>query len=170
MTTYWTTMTSPVDDLLLTSDGSALTRVWFAPFDDILRPEWVRDDSDDGLLGEARAQLSAYFAGERTDFDLPLAPVGTPFQLKVWQALRGIPYAGTINYGQLAAQVGNPAASRAVGLANGRNPISIVVPCHRVIGADGSLTGYGGGLGRKRTLLDLERRVAGEPTDQLALL
>jgi methylated-DNA-[protein]-cysteine S-methyltransferase len=123
------------------------------------------------VLDAAVRQLREYFAGERRDFDLPLEPAGTPFQLTVWDALRGIPYAETINYGQLAVRVGNPTASRAVGLANGRNPISIVVPCHRVIGANGSLTGYGGGLDRKRTLLDLERRTAGAERDsQLSLL
>ena len=122
------------------------------------------------MLDEAVRQLGEYFAGERRDFDLPLDPVGTPFQLTVWAALRDIPYAETINYGQLAGRVGNPHASRAVGLANGRNPISIVVPCHRVIGANGSLTGYGGGLDRKRTLLELERRTAGDQEPQLSLL
>ena len=122
------------------------------------------------VLDQAAAQLGEYFAGERTEFDLPLEPAGTPFQRSTWLALREIPYAETINYGQLALRVGNPKASRAVGLANGRNPISIVVPCHRVIGADGSLTGYGGGLDRKRLLLDLERRVAGVEDPQLSLL
>jgi methylated-DNA-[protein]-cysteine S-methyltransferase len=105
----------------------------------------------------AAGQLAAYFAGELTEFDLPLAPAGTDFQRRVWNDLRAIPYGQTISYGELARRVGNPAASRAVGLANGRNPIAIVVPCHRVIGADGSMTGYGGGLDRKRFLLALER-------------
>ena len=127
-------------------------------------------ERDDDGFEDARSQLAEYFAGERTEFDLPLEPAGTPFQRSTWLALREIPYAETINYGQLALRVGNPKASRAVGLANGRNPISIVVPCHRVIGADGSLTGYGGGLDRKRLLLDLERRVAGAEDPQLSLL
>ncbi len=153
MTTFMTIVESPVGPLLLTSDGTALTRLLFATEPD---PSWSVDECP--VLVRAAQQLAEYFRGERTDFDLPLDPAGTPFQLTVWMALRDIPYAGTINYGQLATQVGNPRASRAVGLANGRNPISIVVPCHRVIGADGSLTGYGGGLDRKRTLLDLERR------------
>ncbi|MDQ1617683.1 MAG: methylated-DNA-[protein]-cysteine S-methyltransferase [Actinomycetota bacterium] len=169
MTTYWTTIHSPVGELLLTSDDSALTRLLFSPF--TLDPTWSTERS--AVLDETVTQLAAYFAGERTDFDLPLAPAGTPFQLRVWEALREIAYATTINYGQLALRVGNVKASRAVGLANGRNPISIVVPCHRVIGANGSLTGYGGGLDRKRTLLDLERRTAGviDPADdQLTLL
>jgi methylated-DNA-[protein]-cysteine S-methyltransferase len=169
VTTYWTTVDSPVGELLLTSDGTSLTRLLFSPF--AVDPIW--SDEPCAVLTEAVTQLDDYFTGERTDFDLPLAPAGTPFQLRVWEALRDIPYAETINYGQLAMRVGNVKASRAVGLANGRNPISIVVPCHRVIGANGSLTGYGGGLDRKRTLLDLERRVVGAPdaeTNQLSLL
>ncbi|MDQ1603464.1 MAG: methylated-DNA-[protein]-cysteine S-methyltransferase [Actinomycetota bacterium] len=169
MTTYRTTIDSPVGQLLLTSDGTSLTRLLFGPYD--IDPSWV--DQRDDVLDESVHQLDDYFAGRRTDFDLPLEPAeGTAFQRRVWLELRTIPYATTINYGQLAGRVGNPNASRAVGLANGRNPISIVVPCHRVIGANGSLTGYGGGLDRKRLLLDLERRVAGtEPIeDQLSLL
>jgi methylated-DNA-[protein]-cysteine S-methyltransferase len=114
-------------------------------------------DPDAEPFAAAAAQLSAYFAGQLTEFDLPLSPAGTDFQRKVWSGLRTIPYGQTVSYGELARQVGSPAASRAVGLANGRNPIAIVVPCHRVIGADGSLTGYGGGLDRKRFLLALER-------------
>jgi methylated-DNA-[protein]-cysteine S-methyltransferase len=165
-TTYWTTVDSPVDELLLTSNGTALTRLLFSPF--TVDPAWSEGPCD--VLDEAAAQLRDYFAGNRTDFDLPLEPTGTPFQLTVWRALCEIPYAETINYGQLATRVGNSNASRAVGLANGRNPISIVVPCHRVIGANGSLTGYGGGLDRKRTLLDLERRTAGVEDSQLSLL
>jgi methylated-DNA-[protein]-cysteine S-methyltransferase len=101
-------------------------------------------------------QLAAYFAGELTEFDIALDPSGSPFQRTVWMALRTIPYGQTRSYADIARQIGNPTASRAVGLANGRNPISIIVPCHRVIGANGSLTGYGGGLERKRALLDLE--------------
>ena len=111
-------------------------------------------------LGEARRQLTEYFDGARRDFDLPLAAGGTPFQRRVWDELRRIPYAETISYGELARRIGKPTASRAVGAANGRNPISIVVPCHRVIGADGTLTGFGGGLPVKRSLLALERQVA----------
>jgi methylated-DNA-[protein]-cysteine S-methyltransferase len=107
-------------------------------------------------FASAADQLAAYFAGQLTEFDLPLAPAGTQFQQAVWAALRQIPYGETWSYGQLASKIGNPAAVRAIGLANGRNPIAVVVPCHRVIGADGSLTGYGGGLDRKRFLLDLE--------------
>jgi methylated-DNA-[protein]-cysteine S-methyltransferase len=107
----------------------------------------------------AAEQLAAYFGGRLTDFTLPLAPAGTPFQRRVWAGLQAIPYGETWSYGQLASKIGNPAAVRAVGLANGRNPIAVVIPCHRVIGSDGSLTGYGGGLDRKRFLLDLEANV-----------
>lgn len=116
-----------------------------------------RRDPADSPFAAVAEQLQSYFAGELTGFDLPLAMRGTPFQQRVWDALREIPYGAVVTYGQLAGTLGSPGSSRAVGLANGRNPISIVVPCHRVIGASGSLTGYGGGLGRKRYLLDLER-------------
>ena len=113
-------------------------------------------------LRAAKRQLAEYFNGARRDFDLPLAPDGTVFQRRVWDQLRRIPFAETISYGELALRIGKPTASRAVGAANGRNPLAIVVPCHRVIGADGALTGYGGGLPIKEALLALERRVAGE--------
>ena len=113
-------------------------------------------DRDDAALADASTQLLEYLAGERTAFDLALDPVGTPFQLRVWEALRAIPYGETRTYGWLAASIGQPTAVRAVGLANSRNPISIVVPCHRVVGASGALTGYAGGIECKRTLLDLE--------------
>jgi len=109
----------------------------------------------------AADQLDAYFAGERTTFDLPLAARGSDFQQRVWAALLGIPYGATESYGDLAQRIGSPGAARAVGLANGKNPIGIVIPCHRVVGSNGSLTGYGGGLNRKRQLLDLERAVSG---------
>jgi len=112
------------------------------------------------LLLEAKRQVLEYFAGERRSFDLPLAPKGTPFQERVWQALRTIPYGQTRSYGQIAAEVGNPKAGRAVGGANHRNPISLIQACHRVIGASGRLVGYGGGLDKKETLLALERRVS----------
>ena len=117
---------------------------------------------DDPALAAAAQQLTAYFAGELSSFDLPLSMAGTSFQQTVWASLRDIPYGETISYGELARRIGQPSASRAVGLANGRNPISIVVPCHRVVGANGSLTGYGGGLDRKRYLLALEQRVSGQ--------
>lgn len=115
----------------------------------------VRDDA--GPFGEVTRQLVEYFAGERTEFDLPLRLEGTGFQRQVWAGLQDVPYGETWSYGQLAAHIGSPGASRAVGLANGRNPIGVIVPCHRVVGANGKLTGYGGGLERKQFLLDLER-------------
>ena len=116
-----------------------------------------RSPQDDPLLAAVAEQLGAYFRGELTDFDLPVAAAGTPFQQRVWEALRRIPYGETRSYGRLAAEVGNAAASRAVGAANGRNPVSIVVPCHRVIGATGRLTGYAGGMTTKEQLLAHER-------------
>lgn len=116
---------------------------------------------DPTAFTEVIGQLKEYFAAQRTDFDLPLTFAGTPFQRVVWAALREIPYGETVSYGQLAERIGRPSASRAVGLANGRNPIGIIVPCHRVVGATGGLTGYGGGLERKRYLLELERPALG---------
>ena len=124
--------------------------------------EWVEDRA---LLEPVVVQLEEYFDGGRTEFDLPLAPAGTPFQREVWALLQRIPYGATTTYGEMAAQLGNPNASRAVGAANGRNPISIVIPCHRAIGKNGTLTGYAGGLEMKRKLLDLERRVVGVELD-----
>ena len=122
------------------------------------RQGWERDDH---AFADAATQLEAYFAGERFEFDLELDMIGTDFQRRVWAALLTIPYGETRSYGEIAQQIGSPGASRAVGLANGHNPIGIIVPCHRVIGANGSLTGYGGGLDRKRQLLDMEKnRVA----------
>ena len=151
----YTTTPSPIGDLLLVGDADALSGLYMqaGPRPKPIDPAWERDDT---AFDDAIDQLDAYFAGERTAFDLPLAPAGTPFQLRVWDELRRIPYGTTTSYGELAARLGQPTASRAVGLANGRNPISVVVPCHRVIGANGSLTGFGGGTERKRLLLDLE--------------
>ncbi|MET8782797.1 MULTISPECIES: methylated-DNA--[protein]-cysteine S-methyltransferase [unclassified Streptomyces] len=120
-------------------------------------PEETFGERDDTPFGEATAQLRAYFAGESKDFTLEMRLQGTPFQRSVWEQLRKIPYGETRSYGELADALGNPGASRAVGLANGKNPIGIIVPCHRVVGANGDLTGYGGGLARKRRLLDFER-------------
>lgn len=126
------------------------------------RPEWRHARRTlPGPLREAKRQLREYFDSGRRAFDLPLAPAGTAFQMRVWEALRGIPYGETVSYGELARRIGRPTASRAVGAANGRNPLSIVVPCHRVIGADGALTGYGGGLPVKETLLAHEQGVCG---------
>ena len=148
----WTLLDpTPVGPLLLETDGEALTGLWFGE-----KPVPGERDDDHPLLRRAAEQLAEYFAGRRNAFDLPLAPSGTAFQLRVWEQLRLIPYGTTISYGELARRVGNPAASRAVGLANGRNPLAIVVPCHRVIGANGALTGFGGGMDAKRTLLELE--------------
>jgi methylated-DNA-[protein]-cysteine S-methyltransferase len=141
---------SPIGTLLLTGDGHALTGLYMER-----QPSGARDDA---ALAHARDQLEAYFAGELTSFDLPLAAGGTEFQQRVWAALRQIPYGETTSYAAVAASIGRPDACRAVGLANGRNPISIVVPCHRVIGSSGALTGYGGGIERKRLLLELETR------------
>jgi methylated-DNA-[protein]-cysteine S-methyltransferase len=155
---------SPVGPLTLVAEDGRLTGLFMEVHRHAL-PEEERglpgDPADEPFAAAAR-QLAAYFAGELTRFDLPLALAGTPFQQKVWAALQDIPYGQTVTYGQLAALLGSPAASRAVGLANGKNPVSIVVPCHRVIGSDGSLTGYGGGLDRKRFLLALERAAAGQ--------
>jgi methylated-DNA-[protein]-cysteine S-methyltransferase len=150
MTTF-TINDSPVGLLLLTTDGAGLTGLHFPPHD--VDASWERDDP---AFTDVARQLDEYFAGTRTQFDIPLHPTGTPFQLKVWEQLREIPYGETISYGALARRLASPNASRAVGLANGRNPIAIIIPCHRVIGANGSLTGYGGGLDRKRFLLGLE--------------
>ena len=157
-TTYFSVCPSPVGSLLLLSNGRALTGLYMEDQRHGLtfNPAWTRDDA---LLAPAREQLAAYFAGELTEFDLPLAPEGTPFQRDVWKQLRAIPYGCTISYGELARRVGKPSASRAVGAANGRNPLGVIVPCHRVIGANGSLTGYGGGLDRKKQLLGLEAEV-----------
>jgi methylated-DNA-[protein]-cysteine S-methyltransferase len=155
---YFSMVESPVGPLTLVGEGDELVGVYFANASvAAARPSgWVRDD---GRLRPAAAQLGEYFAGRRTRFDLPLAPRGTAFQRAVWTALLEIPFGATASYGELARAIGKPAACRAVGAANGRNPLSIVIPCHRVIGADGSMTGYGGEIARKRTLLDLEARV-----------
>lgn len=150
---------SPIGPLLLSGDGEVLTGLTMESrkHSDELPPGTHRDDA---LFRVARAQLEAYFAGELAEFTLAIAPAGAPFQLRVWRALLEIPFGTTESYGALARRIGLPQAARAVGLANGRNPISIVIPCHRVIGADGSLTGYGGGLERKRWLLAHEQRHA----------
>lgn len=163
--TRWTVTDSPVGELRVVATGEALTAIEFTPFAGgptvpgaLGRPLGARDDADP-LLRTALAQLSAYFARELEIFDLPLAPRGTPFQLRVWEQLSLIPYGETASYGEIARRLGmTNAASRAVGLANGRNPIPMVVPCHRVIGADGTLTGYAGGLERKQVLLGLEQK------------
>jgi methylated-DNA-[protein]-cysteine S-methyltransferase len=150
----YTYVDSPIGRLLLSCDGECLTGVYM---DVPSKPPrdtrgWV-PDANANPLPEVVRQLGEYFAGTRREFDLPLRLEGTPFQQRVWKSLTEIPYGETWSYGELAKRIGNPNASRAVGLANGSNPIAILVPCHRVIGADGSLTGYGGGLDRKRWLL-----------------
>ena len=150
-----TTHESPVGELTLVGDGEAISGLYMTEHRH--RPPLpATARRDDAAFAHAREQLDEYFAAERTEFDLPLRMEGSSFQREVWTALRDIRYGETVSYGELARRIGRPDASRAVGLANGRNPISIVVPCHRVIGASGSLTGYGGGIERKRFLLDLE--------------
>ncbi|MFE0821547.1 methylated-DNA--[protein]-cysteine S-methyltransferase [Streptomyces sp. NPDC058794] len=154
-----TVIDSPYGALTLVAEDGALCGLYMT--DQRHRPpEETFGPADDGPFAQAEEQLTAYFAGELKDFTLDLRLNGTPFQRTVWDQLRKIPYGETRTYGELADALGNPAASRAVGLANGRNPIGIIVPCHRVIGASGSLTGYGGGLERKRRLLDFERGTA----------
>ncbi|HXA36272.1 MAG TPA: methylated-DNA--[protein]-cysteine S-methyltransferase [Steroidobacteraceae bacterium] len=144
---------SPIGRLLLTSDGSALTGLYMEPSRKARSTEGWTQDVTVAPLSAAVRQLTEYFAGSRRVFELPLRLQGTDFQRRVWRELTEIPYGETWSYGELAKRIDSPSASRAVGLANGRNPIAILVPCHRVIGADGSLTGYGGGLDRKRWLL-----------------
>ncbi len=151
-------MDSPIGKLLLFGTERGLSGIYMTRqnhFDGIQK-DWKRDDVK--WRGVTR-QLREYFAGKRRDFDIPLDVEGTEFQMKVWNALCKIPFGRTASYADIARKIGKPKAMRAVGMANGRNPVSIIVPCHRVIGADGSLTGYGGGLDRKKILLDLESRV-----------
>jgi methylated-DNA-[protein]-cysteine S-methyltransferase len=157
-----TVMDSPIGPLTLAGTGGALTGLYMDR--QRYRPETETfGDRDDAPFAAAVTQLREYFAGRRTEFDLSLNLIGTPFQRQVWEALLTIPYGQTVSYGELADRLGRPrGAARAVGLANGHNPIGIIVPCHRVVGTDGGLTGYGGGLDRKRHLLDFERRVSAE--------
>jgi methylated-DNA-[protein]-cysteine S-methyltransferase len=157
MTEFFTTMQSPIGEIVLRSDGQSLTGV----FTHGPKPKDLRKgerNPDDGVLAEAREELTAYYAGTLQEFKVPLAPQGTPFQQRVWKALLEIPFGETESYGQLARRIGAPNAARAVGLANGRNPIAIIIPCHRVIGSSGALVGYGGGLPRKKWLLEHEAR------------
>jgi methylated-DNA-[protein]-cysteine S-methyltransferase len=164
-TLLYATIDSPIGELLLLGDGRALHGLYMQegrkPID--LAPAWRQAPA---AFGEVTEQLQEYFAARRTSFDVPLALHGTPFQLDVWRALTDIDYGETISYGELARRIGRPSASRAVGMANGCNPVAVIVPCHRVIGANGTLTGYGGGIQRKRLLLDLE---AGALAPQLSL-
>ena len=156
----YTEMTTPIGNLLLAGDENGLREIRFEKDRKGQKPErdWKRDPA---ALAEERTQLEEYFAGKRTQFDLRLAPEGTPFQRCVWKALAEIPYGETISYGELARRIDKPTAARAVGAANGKNPLPIVLPCHRVIGSSGKLVGFGGGLDVKEALLDVERRVTG---------
>lgn len=157
MTTYYDYLETPIGSLLLAGDGQALSLVGFPRGKERKRHagDWVHDASK---FGDARKQLQDYFAGRLTEFTLNLAPAGTAFQCKVWTALQGIPYGETVSYGEIARRIGHPAASRAVGAANGKNPIPIIIPCHRVVGSTGKLTGFGGGLPTKVKLLQLEQQ------------
>lgn len=148
---------TPIGTLLIAGDAEAIRVIRFPKNGKARKPEPVWIESANGPISEAVRQLREYFAGQRTEFDLPVEPQGTAFQRAVWRRLQEIPYGETISYGQLAKRIGNPKASRAVGAANGANPIPIVIPCHRVIGANGTLTGFGGGLPIKEALLALEK-------------
>lgn len=156
MTTYYTYFDSSLCRIFIQSDGEFVTGLYMPNHKHWqgLDASWQQSEAP---FKQVRQQLTEYFAGERQEFDIPTKSTGTPFQLRVWQELSRIPFGVTITYAELAQRVGNPSASRAVGNANGRNPISIIVPCHRVIGANGKLTGYGGGLDKKEWLLDWER-------------
>jgi methylated-DNA-[protein]-cysteine S-methyltransferase len=161
-TTYYTTITSPLGNLLALGDCELLTGLYLPDHKGGPQPTVSRQAAD-APFAALRDQLGEYFAGERQDFDVPIRLSGTPFQQRVWRELARIPYGATITYAELARRMGNPAASRAVGAANGRNPISILVPCHRVVGANGELTGYAGGLAKKQWLLAMERAAAASP-------
>jgi methylated-DNA-[protein]-cysteine S-methyltransferase len=158
--TFSTQFSSPVGSLTLEGDDLSLTRLGFDP------PASPQGDAP--AVAAAAIQLEQYFAGERTEFDLDIDLAGTPFERRVWDEVRAIPYGETATYAEIARRVGSPSACRAVGRANGRNPIAVIVPCHRVIGSDGSLTGYAGGVEMKRALLELERRHAAAPALALA--
>jgi methylated-DNA-[protein]-cysteine S-methyltransferase len=148
--------TGLIGTLMLVGDDEGLRHIDFQKEKNpiIIQNDWKKKS---GYFKQVKEQLRAYFNGDLKQFDLPLAPVGTPFQLKVWQALRAIPYGELVSYQSIATAVGNPKAVRAVGGANAKNPIPIIVPCHRVVGSDGSLTGFGGGLSTKKRLIDLEQ-------------
>ncbi len=152
MPTYFDHADSPFGRLLLASDGAALTGLYLS--DRRPDPDWVKDA---GPFARVRAELADYFAGRLTQFTVPVNPAGTPFQKRAWEALKTIPYGATVSYAEQARRLGQPTASRAVGSANGKNPVSIVIPCHRVIASGGGLGGYGGGLPMKQRLLELEQ-------------
>jgi methylated-DNA-[protein]-cysteine S-methyltransferase len=162
----YTRMDSPIGELLLLGDGHALHGLYMQAGrkPTSIAPDW---ELTPAAFLDVRTQLTEYFAGMRTSFEVPLVMDGAPFQRRVWRALQDIAYGETISYGELARRIGHPSAARAVGMANGRNPLAVIVPCHRVIGADGTLTGYGGGIERKRLLLDLEASVS---SPQLSLV
>ena len=153
--TYYSRFPSPIGELLLISDGVAITGLTMHQnWDDVpIQPDWIAAEEP---FVDVKSQLTEYFAGERQEFTVPVNLMGTAFQLQAWEQLKSIPYGETITYGEQARRLGNPAASRAVGAANGRNPVSIIVPCHRVIGSTGHLVGYGGGVDQKDYLLKLE--------------
>jgi methylated-DNA-[protein]-cysteine S-methyltransferase len=154
----WTVIATPVGEMMVIGDDEAIHFVHLPQ--SYLRSDFAADRAGvPAAVGAAVEQIDAYFAGDLKDFSLPLDPAGTQFQRRVWMALAAIPYGATESYGELAVRVGNPKACRAVGLANGRNPIPLILPCHRVIGANGSLTGYGGGLELKKRLLDHEQMI-----------
>lgn len=165
-TMRYTFMNSPIGNLLLAGDGHRLSRIGFPSGKGAIQPKpgWMFDDT---AFDDVKAQLQAYFNGTRQEFDLLLDLNGTNFQCDVWQELTRIPFGVTISYGELARRIGRVSASRAVGAANGANPLPIVIPCHRVIGANGSLTGFGGGLDTKKWLLALERAIAGKDESRL---
>lgn len=160
---------SPIGELVLVSDGEALTGLNLPSAEgSAVLPSDSGSRRDEAAVREAIEQLEAYFSGDRTEFDLTLRPAGTPFQRSAWEAMLSIPFGETISYAEQARRMGRPGAARAVGAANGRNPIAIVIPCHRVIGSGGTLTGYGGGLPMKQWLLDHESTVVLDPTTELA--
>ena len=158
----WAQHESPLGRLTLVSIGAALSGIYFEKHKVGGPPREARPGTD-GIIEAARRQLDEYFAGKRRDFDLPVAPMGTEFQVRIWNALQKIGYGETRTYADMAERVGTPKAARAAGAAIGRNPVSIVIPCHRVVGAAGALTGYAGGVPRKRALLALERGEARAP-------
>jgi methylated-DNA-[protein]-cysteine S-methyltransferase len=149
---------SPLGDLLLVANGDALCGIYFAgqKYEPALDPDWYEDPRH-AVLRAGSTQLAEYFAGAREDFDLPVAFAGTPFQRAVWNAIAAVPWGATITYAELARRAGHPGSVRAAGAATGRNPLTIVIPCHRIVGVNGALTGYAGGLDRKRALLALEQ-------------
>ena len=154
----WCRCETPLGSVRIAARGDAIIGLWFdGQKHDVLPDRSWREAPGDPVLREAARQLRDYLAGRRDRFDLALAPEGTPFQTSVWRAIAKVPAGGTASYGDLARRIGRPSSVRAVGAAVGRNPLSVVVPCHRIVGSDGSLTGYAGGLERKRALLALER-------------